>query len=79
MNVEELLHCLPELTLDIVNHVWLPAMRNEFTKIKALLQDAAEHRLEAHDQLRNFGEVCSLALIFDPMSLIKPGPYGRLP
>jgi hypothetical protein len=79
MNVDELLHRLPELNLNIVNHVWLPAMRNEFTKIKVLLQDAAELRLESHDQLRNFGEVCSLALIFDLMSLIILGPYDRLP
>ena len=57
MNVEELLRRLPGLSLNVVHHVWLPAMESEFARIRALLQDAAELKLEAHHQLQHLGEV----------------------
>lgn len=57
MSAEELLQCLPELNMSVISHSWLPAMENELKKIKELLQDAAEVRLQSQANLEIFGSV----------------------
>lgn len=57
MGAEELMDCLPELNMSVVSHSWVPAMENELKRIKALLQEAAEIRLQSQAGLENFGSV----------------------
>lgn len=57
MTAEELMECLPELSMSVVSHHWVPAMENELKKIKILLQEAAEARLQSHIELETLGSV----------------------
>ncbi len=57
MTVEELMQCLPELNMSTVSHSWVPAMEGELKRIKALLQEAAELRLQSQARFENFGGV----------------------
>lgn len=57
MSVEELMQCLPDLTMSVVSHNWVPAMEGELKRIKSLLQEAAEVRLESQTDMKNFGNV----------------------
>jgi hypothetical protein len=57
MSAEELMECLPELNMSVVNHSWVPAMEKELKRIKALLQNAAEAQLQSQADLGSFGMV----------------------
>lgn len=57
MSAEELMQCLPDLNMSLVLHSWVPAMEKELKRIKALLQGAAEVRLQSQANLGIFGTV----------------------
>jgi hypothetical protein len=64
MSADELMHCLPELNMSVVSQSWVPAMETELKRTKALLQEAAELRLQSQADLESFGTV-SLGLCED--------------
>jgi len=57
MTVEELLECLPFCDPTMLQTTWLPAMVAAQKKIKLLLQDSVELKLDTHHELRNISEV----------------------
>ena len=57
MTAEELIQCVPQLSPSIVQEMWLPAMEREHRKIKALLQEAAEVKVETNNDLTMFSKV----------------------
>lgn len=57
MTAEELMGCLPELTMSVVSQSWVPAMETELKKIKGLLQEAIERQYRPQADLENFGSV----------------------
>lgn len=59
MTVDELLSRLPSLKVDVIQGIWLEAMRQEYSRLKVLLDDAGNVKLDTHHDLRHFGEVHS--------------------
>lgn len=57
MTVDELLERLPSLKLEVIQGVWMQALRQEYTRLKILLEDAGKISLDTHYELKNFGEV----------------------
>lgn len=62
MTVEELIHCLPECSPTMIANTWVPAMLREYQKIKTLLQDASEIKVDANAELKDLGVVCVMAV-----------------
>jgi hypothetical protein len=61
MTAEELIQCLPQCSPSTICNAWVPAMLREHQKIKSLLQDALEIKVNGNVELRDFGAVCMLA------------------
>ena len=61
MTAEELIQCLPQCSPSTTCNTWVPAMLREHQKIKSLLQDALEIKVNGNVELRDFGAVCILA------------------
>lgn len=61
MTAEELIQCLPQCSPSTICNTWVPAMLREHQKIKSLLQDALEIKVNGDVELRDFGAVCMLA------------------
>lgn len=57
MSAEELLEELPQLGSDAVKAIWIPAMIKQHDRIKKLLQDAADVRLDTSSGIHDFGQV----------------------
>lgn len=63
MTAEELLKELPQLSPHTVKAIWIPAMIEQHNRIKKLMQEAAEIRLDTSSDIHEFGQV-SLAHTF---------------
>jgi hypothetical protein len=61
MTAEELVQCLPQCNPSTICNTWVPAMLRELQKIKSLLQDALEIKVNGNVELRDFGAVRMLA------------------
>jgi hypothetical protein len=61
MTAEELVQCLPQCSPSTICNTWVPAMLRELQKIKSLLQDALEIKVNGNVELRDFGAVCMMA------------------
>ena len=61
MTAEDLIECLPEWNPSMIANTWVPAMLREYQKIKSLLQEAAEVKMDANAGLRDLGIVCMTA------------------
>lgn len=57
MTVEELLHCMTDLDYHVILTTWRLAMLSEFDRLKLVMDDACDTKLDAHNQLRDFGRV----------------------
>jgi hypothetical protein len=57
MTAEELIQCLPECSPAMIAHTWVPTMLREYQKVKSLLQDAAEIKMDANTELRDLSTV----------------------
>src|SRR3984957_8482064 len=52
MTAEELVQCLPQCSPSTICNTWVPAMLRELQKIKSLLQDALEIKVNGNVELR---------------------------
>ena len=57
MSAEDLLQALPDCNPEMIRSTWIPAMLREHAKFKRLLQEAANHNLQSHFELKSFGQV----------------------
>jgi hypothetical protein len=57
MSAEELLEELPQIGSDAVKAIWIPAMIKQHDRIKKLLQDAADVRLDTSSDIHDFDQV----------------------
>ena len=57
MTVEELLHCMTDLDYHVILTTWRLAMLSEFDRLKLVMDDACDMKLNAHNQLREFDRV----------------------
>lgn len=61
MTAEDLIQCLPHCSPSMITNTWVPAMLREHRKIKNLLQDAADIKMDANAELRDLGAVSMIA------------------
>jgi hypothetical protein len=57
MSTDELLMELPQMPAEAVQAIWVPAMVKQHDRIKNLLQDAADVRLDTNSELQDYGQV----------------------
>jgi hypothetical protein len=57
MSIEELFEALPKCNSFAITQMWLPAMQNQYSALKSLLQEAAEVKLHSSRELTNIGKV----------------------
>jgi hypothetical protein len=57
MSAEELLDCMSDLDLNVLLGSWRLAMISQFDRIKTIMQDACEIKLDAHYELERFSQV----------------------